>query len=275
MSKKEDESEKGVSEKTKAEEQDKGEEKKGEAPKSWKYQEMTLEDFNKLPHYVPIPPFPHRYGQPKRDAATDEILETFRKVEINIPLLDAIKQVPRYTRFLKELCTNKTKFKGNEKINVGENVSIVLQKKLPPKCKDPDMFYIPCKIGNSGFARCMLNLGAPINVMPRSAYDYLNLGPLEHTSLVIQLSDRSNAYLDGVLEDFLVQVNQLDFPADFYMLDMGGGENQPPILLGRPFLKASKTKTDVDIRQLTMEFDGEVIKFNIFDATDFLLTYIM
>jgi len=52
---------------------------------------MTLEDFNKLPHYVPSPPFPHRYDQPTRDAANDENLETFRNVKINIPLLEAIK----------------------------------------------------------------------------------------------------------------------------------------------------------------------------------------
>lgn len=39
-----------------------------------------------------------------------------------------------------------------------------------------------------------------------------------------------------------------------------------PLLLGRPFLKTSKTKIDVHEGNLTMEFDGEVIKFNIFDA---------
>jgi len=33
-----------------------------------------------------------------------EILETFRKVEVNIPLLDAIKQIPRYAKFLNALC---------------------------------------------------------------------------------------------------------------------------------------------------------------------------
>ena len=97
----------------------------------------------------------------------------------------------------------------------------------------------------------MLDLGASINVMPRSVYDSLNLGPLEQTSLVIQLADRSNAYPDGILEDVLVQVNELVFPADFYVLDMGGGENEPPILLGRPFLKTSRTKIDVHSGQLT------------------------
>ena len=87
--------------------------------------------------------------------------------------------MPRYAKFLKELCTNKRKLKGNEKISVGENLSTVFQKKLPPRCKDPGMFSIPCKIGNSRFDRCMLDLGASINVMPRSVYDSLNLGPLE------------------------------------------------------------------------------------------------
>ena len=39
-----------------------------------------------------------------------------------------------------------------------------------------------------------------------------------------------------------------------------------PILLGRPFLKTSKTKIDVHNGTLTMEFDGEIVKFNIYDA---------
>jgi hypothetical protein len=33
-----------------------------------------------------------------------------RKVEINIPLLDAIKQIPSYAKFLKDCCTYKKKF---------------------------------------------------------------------------------------------------------------------------------------------------------------------
>jgi len=62
--------------------------------------------------------------------------------------------VPKYAKFLKELCTNKRKLKGNEKISVGENLSAVFQKKLLPKCKDPGMFSVPCKIDNSRFYQC-------------------------------------------------------------------------------------------------------------------------
>ncbi|KAI3706942.1 hypothetical protein L6452_25039 [Arctium lappa] len=217
---------------------------------------------------VQAPPFPSRFEKTKREREEKKILDTFRKVQVNIPLLDAIKQVPRYAKFLKELCTNKRKLKGNEKISMNQNVSAVLQKRLPPKCNDPGMFTIPCKVGNVSVNQAMLDLGASINVMPYAIYSSLDVGPLKPTGVVIQLADRSTVYPKGVLEDVLVQVNELVFPADFYVIDMEDNNTSKAgmILLGRPFLKTSKTKIDVHDGNLTMEFDGEIIKFNIYDA---------
>ncbi|KAJ9175141.1 hypothetical protein P3X46_013722 [Hevea brasiliensis] len=195
---------------------------------------------------------PHESTKKKKQRERKEILETFKKVEVNIPLLNAIKQVSKYAKFLKELCTTKHKLRNNEKISVGENVSALIQQKLPPKCKDPGSFSIPCRISDSKFKCAMADLGAYINVI-----------------VIIQLADRSNAYPLGEVEDVLVQVGELIFPADFYILDME--DNVPTsksalILFGRPFLKTAKTKIDVDDGTLTMEFDGETVKFNIFDA---------
>jgi hypothetical protein len=70
--------------------------------------------------------------------------------------------------------------------------------------------------------------------MPYSIYASLKLGPLSKTSVVIQLTDRSIAYPKGVVEDVLVQINDLVFPADFYVLDMENSDQTAPILLGRP-----------------------------------------
>ena len=218
--------------------------------------------------YVTHVPFPSRFAKSKKEEHDKEVLETFRKVQVNIPLVEAIKQIPRYAKFLKELCTKKRKLKGNEKVSVGENVSAVLQRKLPPKCKDPGTFTIPCNIDNTRFEKALLDLGASINVMPFSIYTSLNLGPIKKTGVIIQLADRSNAYPMGVVEDVLVQVNKFVFPADFYVLDMEDdtSPNPTPLLLGRPFLKTAKTKIDVDGGSLTMEFDGEVTYFKIFEA---------
>ncbi|CAN6716323.1 unnamed protein product [Malus baccata var. baccata] len=117
----------------------------------------------------------------------------------------------------------------------------------------------------------MLDLGASINVMPYSIYASMNLGELKNDGVIIQLADRSNAYPKKVLEDVLVQVNHLIFPADFYVLEMDESDHAPslPILLGRPFMKTARTKIDVFNGTLTMEFDGEVINFNLSDSMKF------
>nr|XP_027101695.1 uncharacterized protein LOC113722619 [Coffea arabica] len=190
------------------------------------------------------PPFPSRLEKSKKQDKEKEILEVFRKVEINIPLLDAIKQVPKYAKFLRDLCVNRRRLRGDERVIVGENVSAVLQRKLPPKCGDPGMFTIPCRIGNTVIRRAMLDLGASINVMPKSIYASLKLGPLKETGIIIQLADRTNAYPDGLIEDVLVKVNDLVFPADFYVLDMDDDHSPDPspLLLGRPFMSTAQTK---------------------------------
>ena len=116
----------------------------------------------------------------------------------------------------------------------------------------------------------MLDLGASINVMPYSIYASMNLGELKNDGVIIQLADRSNVYPKGVLENVLVQVGHLIFPADFYVLDMEESTHSSPmpILLGRPFMKTASTKIDVAKGALTMEFDGEMINFNVCEFVD-------
>ncbi|XP_017617592.1 uncharacterized protein LOC108462109 [Gossypium arboreum] len=215
---------------------------------------------------VVMPPhFPGRLARDKKEKEEKEILETFRKVEVNISLLDAIKQIPRFAKFLKELCTSKRRLIGNERVNVGENVSAVLQKNVPPKYKDQSMFAIPCEIGNIGIKKAMCNLGASINVMPYSIYKLINAGPLKETGVIIQLADRTVVYPEGLLEDVFVKVNELVFPADFYIIDMEDDKsaNSSDIILGRPFLSTARTRIDVWSGTLTMEFDNEMVKFNV------------
>ncbi|XP_070672033.1 uncharacterized protein [Malus domestica] len=209
----------------------------------------------------------------KKEQTDKEIMDTFRKVQVNLPLLDAIKQVPKYAKFLKELCTNKRRFSDQETVALSEEISLVLQRKLPPKLKDASSFTIPCVIGGKEFGRALCDLGASINLMPYSVHESLNLGELKETKVVIQLADRSNRYPKGLLEDVLVQVNELIFPVDFFVLEM---EHDPMptalhLILGRPFLRTARTKIGVYDGTLTMEIDGESVKFRIFNAMRIVL----
>ncbi|RDX81577.1 hypothetical protein CR513_37722, partial [Mucuna pruriens] len=139
---------------------------------------------------------------------------------------------------------------------------------LPKKCQDPGIFSIPCTIGECTFANAMLDLRASINVMPTSIYNCLNFGDLEPTGMTIQLANRSIVQPLGVLEDVLVQVNELVFPADFYVLDMEDEKSgkESTVILGRPFLMSARTKIDVHAGMLSMEFGDTLVQFHIFEA---------
>ncbi|XP_027093862.1 uncharacterized protein [Coffea arabica] len=217
------------------------------------------------------PLFPNRLEKSKKWDKEKEVLEVFCKVEINIPLLYTIKQVPKYGKFLRDLSVNRKRLRGDERVIVEENVSAVQQRKLPPKFGDPGIFTISCRIGNTLIRKAILDLGASIIVMPKSIYAFLNLDPLKETGIIIQLVDRTNAYLDGLVEDVLVKINDLVFPTDFYILDMDDNYSPDlsPLLLCRRFLSTAQTKIDVNKGTLSIEFDGEIVNFNIFDTMEY------
>ena len=71
-----------------------------------------------VPKQIPLP-FPSRSIPAKKVQLDFDLLETFRRVEVNIPFLDAIEQILKYAKFLKDLCTHKRKLKGNEQVKLG------------------------------------------------------------------------------------------------------------------------------------------------------------
>ena len=78
--------------------------------------ETTTNTLKVTPHsmnssFKIIPPFPMNSSRSKKEDKEKDILEVFKKVELNIPLLDVIKQIPKYAKFLKELCTTKRAYK--------------------------------------------------------------------------------------------------------------------------------------------------------------------
>ncbi|XP_008234839.1 PREDICTED: uncharacterized protein LOC103333720 [Prunus mume] len=210
-------------------------------------------------------PFPRRFLNLKNEQVSKDILDTFRKVQVNIPLLDAIQQIPSYAQFLKEICTNKRKFKEYETVALSEEVSVVLLRKLTPKLKDPGSFTIPCIIGDVQFDKAFLDLGSSINLMPLSIFQRLGIGELKSTFISLQLADRSVTYPKGIIEDVLVKVKQFVLLTDFLALDMEE-DRDIPILLGRPFLTTASALIDVQQGTLTLRVQGESVEFKVFES---------
>jgi hypothetical protein len=131
----------------------------------WSLQDTWLSLLQSLPLL-----FPERTMKSKKMDQMDKervILDVFNKIEVNIPLLEAINQIPKYAKFFKEMCTNKRKLKGNSRVNVSRNVCAITQQTgLPEKCEDPRVFTVPCTIGDSEFENCMLDLGSSILCSP-------------------------------------------------------------------------------------------------------------
>ena len=107
----------------------------------------------------------------------------------------------------------------------------------------------------------MLNLSGSINVMPMSIFRFLELCPLKSIGIVIQLANKSNAYPIGVIEDGLIRVQELIFPVDFYILEMEAEitSNVVFLILGRPFLKTTRTEIDIHVGTPFMEFSDSIM----------------
>jgi hypothetical protein len=162
--------------------------------------------------FVPKAPYLERLRAPKKNAQFAEILEVFKQVQINITFLDTIQQVPAYAKFLKDLITIKRKTNVPKKAYLIEQMSSILQCKLPIKYKDPGCPTIACMIGVSQINRALLDLGASVNLLPYSVYLMLGLGELKPTTVTLQLADRSMKRPRGIIEDVLIKIDKFYFP---------------------------------------------------------------
>ena len=97
-------------------------------------------------------------------------MEVFKKLHINIPFADALEQRPSYVKFMKDILSKKRRLLDFETVNLTEECSVILQRKLPQKLKDPCSFTIPYPIGNSIFERALCDLGVSINLMSLSIF---------------------------------------------------------------------------------------------------------
>ncbi|XP_055821975.1 uncharacterized protein LOC129890445 [Solanum dulcamara] len=226
------------------------------------------------PKTKPPPPFPQKFKKKKEEECFAKFIDLLKQVQINLPLIDVLQGIPKYAKFVKDIVANKSKLAEFATMALTEECSsrILNKSKLPAKLKDPGSFTVQVTIGKYSNARGLCDLGASINLMPRSMLKKLGLGELKATTILLQLANRSVARPDGIIEDVLVQVGSLIFPVDFVVLDF-----EPDLdilfILGRPFLATGGALIDVAAGRLTMRAHDKVEVFDVYHALKLPIIY--
>ena len=115
----------------------------------------------------------------------------FKKIEINIPFLEALTQMPHYAKFMKDLLSKNRKFTEEGIVSLNAICSAIIQKSIPEKRQDLGSFTIPWMIRNADMGKALCDSGASINLMPLSVAKILSLGKLTPTAMTLQMADRT------------------------------------------------------------------------------------
>ncbi|XP_076944609.1 uncharacterized protein LOC143615351 [Bidens hawaiensis] len=95
--------------------------------------ESTAQTIEPVRTYVPPIPYPGHLKKQKMEEQYGKFLELFKQLHINLPFLDALKEMPKYAKFLKEVLSNKKKLKELSCVTLNGECSAVLHNKLPKK----------------------------------------------------------------------------------------------------------------------------------------------
>ncbi|KAG9444865.1 hypothetical protein H6P81_016205 [Aristolochia fimbriata] len=130
-------------------------------------------------------PNPSRAKKDILESSFARFLEIIKKLQINIPLIEVVSQMPLYGKFLKVVISGRRKMEEQGTVLLNENCSAILRNELQKKLKDPRIFTIPCEIGSYKFAIALYDLGAIVNLMPLSLCRYLKLGEPQETRITL------------------------------------------------------------------------------------------
>ena len=169
-----------VNEKTK----ELGGEEKNEKNKKLKKESVSEKKKVERPQLVDLP-YPPKPSKKDKERQFQRFLDIFQRLQINIPFMEAMEQMPTYSRFMKELLTKKKRFK-EETIQLEAGCSAILQKTLPLKSQDPGSFTIPVDIGSISVGKALMDLGASINLMPLSMIKRIGDVEVKPTRMTLQ-----------------------------------------------------------------------------------------
>ncbi|XP_049349787.1 uncharacterized protein LOC125814378 [Solanum verrucosum] len=184
-----------------------------------------------VPMPRPPPPFPQRLVKKTEEGKYHRFITMLKQLSINVPLIEALEQMPGYTKFTKDMVT----------------------KKRAVNCENDERMH---------FTKALCGLGAIINLIPLSIYKKLGLGAPKSAAMQLLMADRTVKKPIGVFQDLIVKVGSFIFPVDFVILDCEV-DFEVPIILGRSFLATGHALVDMQKGQMKFRLNNDEVTFNI------------
>ncbi|KAK8972461.1 hypothetical protein V6N11_070836 [Hibiscus sabdariffa] len=103
----------------------------------------------KLEEIRPPPPFPQRLKKQKQDYQFKKFFDILKQVHINLPLVEALQQIPNYSKFLKDMVSRKKRIGEFKTAAATETCLALMHNKIPVMKTDPGSFTIECSIGHN------------------------------------------------------------------------------------------------------------------------------
>uniref|UniRef100_A0A1S4C9E7 Uncharacterized protein n=1 Tax=Nicotiana tabacum TaxID=4097 RepID=A0A1S4C9E7_TOBAC len=111
-----------------------------------------------------------RLAKHQKEEEYKKFFEMLKQIQVNIPLIEALKEMPGYAKMMKDLMSRKFDFHDLATVTLTQTCSSVVTRPVAEKLSDPGKFTIPCTIGNFAFAKALCDLRASINLMPLVIY---------------------------------------------------------------------------------------------------------
>ncbi|WMV33292.1 hypothetical protein MTR67_026677 [Solanum verrucosum] len=121
--------------------------------------------------------FPQWLRKKDDNAQFQKFLVVVKDLSINIPLVDALVEMPRYSKYMKELVTKKRLF-DCEMVEISQICSAIMTKNAIVKKEDLGAFTIPCTICMCTFAKTLGDLGGCMTVVPNEMAELLDTRPV-------------------------------------------------------------------------------------------------
>ncbi|XP_071689029.1 uncharacterized protein [Rutidosis leptorrhynchoides] len=223
--------------------------------------EEEVKPSHKLKVYKPPIPYPRAIQSEQPKDTFCKSINSNENIYVHVPLVDVLAGMPNYGKFLKDLMAKKGEHEQASSAFLEAECAAILEKSdMPPKLGDPGPFIVPCRIDDSEIFRCLTDSGESINLMPLSVYSRLGLDELKSTNTGVRLINQSISKPIGIAENLVIKIGELEFPADFVVVDMPK-DKVVPIVLGRPFLATAGALTEWRTCNLILRDSGKTLSF--------------